>query len=284
MAGKVCALGIALALAVGVLVPTHATAAEDAPAAVETPSKWEFEFLPYMWLLGSFGSATVKGTKVQVDAPFSDLWDLMTGGNAFGGMGYISLAYDRFSFFTDDVGGYANVSVNQTIPTQLCNVTIRAVDKARFVISDFAFGYRLGEWPLPGLKRPFTLGVYAGTRYMHLASKLSATAGVVGGLQKSANVEDTFNWADPMIGVRWSLPVLDSLTVDLRSDIGGFHASSDLIWGLSGAVKYWLPWKPMDVDLYLNAGYRVISFDRGSSSDNVDLQMRGPTVGLGFVF
>ena len=293
---KTRTLGIALVLLVlvGILGPTRTTAAADAPVAEapaadplatnDTPSKWEFEALPYLWLLGTFGSATVKGTTVQVDAPFSDVWDLMTGGNLFAGMGYFSLSYDRFSVFTDAIGGYAELSVNQTIPTQLCNLDIRARDKAKFVIADLAFGYRLGEWSLPGLKRPFTLGVYAGTRYVHLANKLHAIAGVSGGVQKSANVEDTINFADPMIGVRWSLPVLDSVTVDLRSDIGGFHVSSDLIWGLSGAVKYWLPWKPLGINPFLNVGYRVIAIDRGSSSDNVNLQMRGPTVGLGFVF
>jgi hypothetical protein len=170
--GKACGLGIALTL-VGAWVP-RTTTAEDVPAADETPSKWEFEVQPYMWMVGTFGSATVKGTTVQVDAPFSDLWNLLVGGNAFGAMGYLSVSYDRFSFFTDSVGGYAEVSVDQTIPTQLCNLTIRARNKAKFVIADFGLGYRLGQWSLPRLRRPLTLGVYAGTRYMHLANRLSA--------------------------------------------------------------------------------------------------------------
>jgi len=280
--GKACALGIALTLVgAGIL---RATAAEDAPATDEAPSKWEFEAMPYGWLAGTFGSATVKGTTVQVKTTFSDVYGLLEDGNAFAGMGYLSVSYDRFSFFTDSVGGYAELNVNQTIPTQLCNLTIRARDKARFVVADFGFGYRLGQWSFPRLKRPLTLGVYAGARYAHIANRLSATGGVVAGVARSANVKDTFDWADPMIGVRWSLPVLDSVSVDFRGDIGGSGASSDLIWGLVGAAKYWLPWKPLSADLYLSAGYRILSFDRGSSADNVDLQMRGPIVGAGFVF
>ena len=105
-----------------------------------------------------------------------------------------------------------------------------------------------------------------------------------GAVQRSANVKETFDWADPMIGARMSLPVLESVSIDWRGDIGGFGASSDLIWGMVGDVKYALPWKPMSLDLNLTAGYRVLAFDRGSSADNVDLQMRGPIVGAGFVF
>ncbi len=45
---------------------------------------------------------------------------------------------------------------------------------------------------------------------MHFGAKLHASAGVVGGVQNSANVSDTFNWADPMIGLRWEVPVLES--------------------------------------------------------------------------
>jgi hypothetical protein len=279
---RACVLGIALTL-VGASVPRTATA-EDVPAADKTPSKWEFEFMPYGWLAGTFGSATVKGNTVQVKATFSDLYGLLEDGNAFAGMGYLAVSYDRFSFFTDSMGGYAEVAVNETIPTQLCNLTIRARNKARFVIADFGVGYRLGQWSLPRLKRPLTLGVYAGSRYMHIASRLNATGGVVGGVERSANVKDTFDWADPMIGVRWSLPVLDSVSVDFRGDIGGFGASSDLIWGLVGGAKYWLPWTPMSLNPYLSAGYRIVGFDRGSSADNVNLQMRGPFVGAGFVY
>ena len=121
-------------------------------------------------------------------------------------------------------------------------------------------------------------------RLTPVSSKLSATGAVVGGRQASVNVFESFAWADPMIGIRWSLPVLDPVSLDFRGDIGGFGASSDLIWGLVGAVRHWLPWTPWSTQPYLAAGYRAVAFDRSPSRGSIDVQFRGPLAGMGVVF
>jgi len=117
------------------------------------------------------------------------------------------------------------------IPTQLYTLSVAATGKLRFAMSDFALRYQLGRWSLAGRRRPFSLGVYAGTRYMYFNVKLSARGGVVGAVQQSASASNSWAWADPLIGVRWEVPVLDRLSLDFRGDIGGFGASSDLVWG-----------------------------------------------------
>ena len=76
----------------------------------------------------------------------------------------------------------------------------------------------------------------------------------------------------------------DSVSLDFRRDIGGFGASSNLIWGLVGAGRYWLPWTPMSLHPYLAAGYRAVAFDRASSEGNIQMLFRGPLGGAGFVF
>jgi hypothetical protein len=152
------------------------------------------------------------------------------------------------------------------------------------VIADFALGYRLGEWTLPHRTRPLTLGFYAGTRYMWFLNKLSVKGNVVGGIKRNGNVEQTFEWADPMIGIRWSAPILDSVSLDFRGDIGGFGANSKLIWGLLGTARYWVPYHPLDLDPYLTAGYRDVTFDRSKGEGSIDLSFRGPMMGMGFVF
>jgi hypothetical protein len=261
-----------------------AGAAEDETTPAEAPSKWRLDVLPYAWATGTYGSLNVDGHRVEVDVTPSDVLKILFHGNAFAAAGYFELAYDRFSIFSDTIGGYAEVRVNEEIPTQLCTLSVRAKDKVKFVIGDVGFGYRLGQWSLPGRRRPFTLGVYTGARYMYLSSKLNAAAGVVGGVQKSANVSETIAWADPLIGVRWSLPLFDWASLDFRGDIGGFGASSDLVWGLVGMTRISLPWKPFSTKPYLAAGYRVVAFDRSKTDDSVDLQFRGPLLGAGFTF
>jgi hypothetical protein len=262
------------------LAPARPMAAEDAP-----PSPWKFEFALPVWIPGNFGTIDVKGHTAAVDVPVGDVLQLLFDGDALAGEGYFSASYDRFSIFVDAFGGFAKESAQQKIPTPYCTLCLAAKADLWQAIVDVGFGYRLGQWTLPGRQRPLTLGVYAGTRYMHFATKLHGSVGVVGGILRSPNVSDTFNWADPMIGIRWEVPLLDNLSLDFRGDIGGFGASSDLIWGLVGGVRYWLSWKPWSLEPWLGAGYRALAFDRSPSADaNLDMQFRGPYLGLGFVY
>jgi len=262
---------------------TPATGADDGVAPPEAPTL-ELDALPYAWVPGTYGTIGVNGTTIRVDVGPDDLLTLVFDGDAFAAAGYFTLSYDRFSIFADSMGGYMESSVAQTIPTQLCcSLTIDAKTRMKFALTDAALGYQLGRWTLPGRERPFTLGVYAGARTMWISNDVDAKVGVVQGAQRAANVYDSVSWADPLIGVRWSAPLLDAVSLDFRGDIGGFGASSDLTWGLSSTVRVWLPWTPFDSKPFLALGYRVVAIDRSSDVDQVDLELRGPVLGLGFV-
>ena len=86
--------------------------------------------------------------------------------------------------------------------------------------------------PAEHIAFPFQAGVPGAGIYM---------AGVSGGVHWSASAFQSWGWADPLIGFRWEVPVLDRLSLAFRGDIGGFGASSDLIWGIDSEVRYWLP-------------------------------------------
>lgn len=269
-------------VAVLLLVAAIASAADD---ATPEPSPWTFEAMPYAWIPGNFGSATVKGRTADIDVTVKDALDLATGGNAFTAGGWFALTYDRWTLFVDAYGGYAEERIAETVPTQLCTVSVDGRGKLKFDFVDVGLGYRLGQWTLPQRRRPMTLGVYAGTRYSHFGIRLNAKGGVAGAVARSAAVSRAYDWADPLIGVRWNVPIFDALSLDFRGDIGGFDASSKLIWGLVGGVRYWLPWTPWSLQPWLSAGYRVLAFDREDGADNeLDLQFRGPMGGLGLQF
>jgi hypothetical protein len=259
-------------------------ASASAVPAEESP-KWEFEFLPYVWIPGQFGTLDVKGRTAPIDVSVRDGLELATSGNAFLAAGYLSASYDRWSAFVDAFGGYAEVATTQKIPTRFCTLCIAARADLRPVFVDFAVGYRLGQWALPKRRRPVTLGVYAGTRVMHFGAHLTGSASAVGGPLHAADVSTSFNWADPLIGFRCEVPLLDRVSFEFRGDIGGFGASSQFIWGLLGGVRYWMPWTPWSTQPWLGAGYRGIGFDRDFGAGNsLDLEFRGPYAGLGILF
>jgi hypothetical protein len=251
---------------------------------VEKPPAWEFEAEPYGWLMGNYGSVDVQGHHVSLAVSPTDVYGLLEDGNAFAASGYFSAAYGRWSLFADSAGGYALENVHETIPTQLCTLSVSAKDKLKFVITDAAIGYQLGQWALPGRQRPLTLGVYAGMRYMFFVNRVSATASVVHGTSADRTSLEQFQWADPLIGIRWAVPILDSVSITFRADIGGFDASSRLTWGLTGDLRWWVPWSPFGAHPYVAAGYRDVAFDRGSQAGSIQMQWRGPTMGLGSTF
>jgi hypothetical protein len=96
---------------------------------------------------------------------------------------------------------------------------------------------------MPERQRPISLGVYLGTRYLHLGQELEASVNIRS-LGRSASTFRVVNTADPIMGIRWEVPVLDSLSLDFRGDIGGRPTYSKLTWNIVGDVRYWLGWEP----------------------------------------
>ena len=260
--------------------------ASMALAAEEEPAPgWQFDVIPYAWLPGTFGTVTVRGRTAHVHSTLYDVFSLLADGEAFTAGGYFAARYDRWSFFTDAYGGFENVSASETIPTRFCTLHAAATYRLKPVFADFAFGYELGRWSLPERQRPISLGVYLGTRYTHLGQELETSIAVVNGRSRSPSASSVVNAADPLIGVRWEVPVLDSLSLDFRGDIGGLPSGSKFTWGIVADARYWLGWQLFGARTWLEAGYRVLAYERdfGGGTD-LNLQFRGPLVGFGFGF
>jgi hypothetical protein len=287
-------LGIVLALSIAATVagagePAPATdvAGEGVRRAAAAPSDWEFEVVPYGWISGVYGSLDVGGRTAHVSVTPLDLLEIVFDGDALAAGAYASARWRRFSVFVDAFGGGVKSDERVTVPTPRCALDVDAKVTVNQVFVDLGLGADVGRWALAGRRRPLTLGVYAGMRYVHLGSKIRATAAVDQlGLESRTNATVTFDWADPLIGVRFEVPLHDRLSLDFRGDIGGFGASSDLIWGLAGGARYWMEWNPRGIRPWVGLGYRLAAFDRSGADGRatVEMQFRGPTSSLGFVF
>jgi hypothetical protein len=264
-----------------VVVASTTFAADEEPAP-----GWQFEFMPYAWIPGAFGTVQVRGRTAHVDTTLGDVFTLLWHGDAFTIGGYFAARYDRWSFFTDAYGGFLDQSVDETLPTRFPKVQLHVGATLRLnpVIADFAFGYNLARWAVPERQRPISLGVYLGTRYLHLGQELDDSVSV-NRLGRSGSVFAAVNSADPIIGIRWEVPVLDSLSLDFRGDIGGLPTNSRLTWGIVGDARYWLGWEPFGARTWLEAGYRIVAYQRDFGGGNdLNLQLRGPLMAMGFQF
>ena len=121
------------------------------------------------------------------------------------------------------------------------------------------------------------LDFYGGIRWWDIDVELK-----VNGLKV---VENTADWVDPVVGLRWMPQISDSWHVILKGDIGGFGISSDFTWNLQGGLM----WDATDY-LSLVFQYRALSVDysTGNVGDldrfTYDTITHGPLFGLAFQF
>jgi hypothetical protein len=112
-------------------------------------------------------------------------------------------------------------------------------------------------------------------RYVYLNVDLDTSA-------TSGRSQDT-DFLDPIVGARGNWRITEGFWLGARADIGGFGIGSKLSWQLIGT----LGWDPCEC-MSVIGGYRLLDIDysEGSGSEELglDLQFRGPMVGVMFRF
>jgi hypothetical protein len=254
-----------------------------APARAAEPERaWQFEVAaPYLWIPEEHGRIGLGRVSVPVNVEFEDIFDLMGQGDLLGGAGHFE-AHDRdlhLTLFFDATGTVVDTE------SGLANVPGGKVEaNSSLVFLEFAGGYRLGPWPLDrAATRSFWVEPFVGARYTHLDNSIELRRNGV----PFVDVSSDSDWADPILGFRWSLGLLPALSLRARGDIGGFGAGSELAWSLNGLFVYELSWTLCSAPLSLGAGYKVLDFDYESSGridKDIALNFRGPLLGLGARF
>jgi len=199
---------------------------------------------------------------------------------------------DRFFLLADlaltrlDTDGSGEIPVPNPAVTASVDATVRQDS----IIAEVGGGYTLWEAGLPGY-RQFRLEGLLGARYYYYWTQVKADVPAraqlpSGPVRRSVSLRstDTSQWADPFIGIRWMLPITQSLFLHFRGDVGGFHLGSDFAWSLNGFFRYELPCHPLGVVPSMIVGYRALSFDYAGGSDGQDLTMHGGAVGLSLGF
>ena len=216
-----------------------------------TQGDWEFGLAPmYLWAVSIDGDQTVNGNKVDLDVPFSDIFDNLNSALTFH---FEGLHKSRWGFFTDlnyivleMDDGAVDIDFTETI----------------FEVAGF---YRFTEGP-------HTIDGFGGVRYSSMDVDLDFPGPVL-------DTDQRKDWVDPYVGARWDWMLAEKWMTKLRGDIGGFGIGSDLTYNLVGLVDF-KPWQQVS----LFGGYRVLYQDystgSGSSKFAYDATMHGPVLGM----
>ncbi len=214
-------------------------------------SDWEFNLAPmYLWAVSIDGDQTVHGVDVDLDVPFSDIFDNLNGALTFH---FEGLHKKRWGFLSDL--NYILLEMDDG-PVDIDFTEIM------FELAGF---YRIteGDHAIDGL---------GGLRY----SSMEVDLDLPGPLP---DVDQRKDWVDPYLGLRWRWRFAEKWGSRLRGDIGGFGIGSDLTWNLAGLVDF-KPWEHVGLFGGYRALYQDYSTGNGSNKFEFDATMHGPVLGL----
>jgi hypothetical protein len=236
-------------------------------ASARAADRWEFEVTPGLWAADLSGRTTVRGITSAADVDFEDMLenlDFGLVGNAEARKG--DLAVHLAVLFVD---------LSDEIRRERRFFDVNIDVDLRQVIGEVALAYKIASIPIGGLASEMGIELLAGGRYTYLKIGLDPAG--------FAAAEKSRDWIDPLVGVRLTIPVLESLGVSVGGDVGGFGAGSDRAWSFDGHLRYGI-----STCLSLLAGYHIISYDydngSGTSRFEFDAKLRGPYLATTFAF
>ena len=241
--GIVMKLAFALIVTLAVLTPVCVA------QSTSTSKDWNADVSVYVLAAGMSGNATVHGLPVDVEVPFSKVWDNLEAT----GMGRAAVWYRRWGVSTDVIYmqlGATKNNVNVNFDQWLVQPVVE---------------YKATDWLSP----------YAGARYLRLNGSVQGKLG--------RTPTGTQEWWDPVLGVDLRLPSSSKFGLHLRTDVGGFGAGSTI----SAQIEPLLDWRIKEW-VSMQAGYRWFYSDyqtgSGLSLFRYDVWTQGPQFGATFHF
>lgn len=268
-AGLIRSLMLGLALALLAAPAARADEAEGAGTPVvqaqqaQAPAEegWQVVLEPVVWAPTmdvnlSYGDRSVGKTITPED---------LKGNFEFGFSGRLEARNGPWGFETE--GMYVNLADDVTFRRVTGSV------RANQTLLQAAGLYRLNEGEIP-------VDLVAGLRYYNWNVNTSFTAdGVL--FTRTYENKRNLTWADPVLGLRASVPLSDDFRFGLYGDLGGFGLGSDLSW--RAAARF--DWEVSD-STSLVLGYSALGADyrQGSGFDTVDFDfsLYGPMLGASF--
>ena len=220
--------------------------------------EWTFVLTPVLW--NASVSATLSNDGSGGDLPIDPNYRFFTLENLDD---YLSLKFEashgRYGFLFD-------------------SLRARYQDDTSNTIASFTVGTELGF-------------IKAAVRYQLFDEhKLDLIAGVqnsfldidqtlIVGSMPGSTTKYSYDWTDPLVGLRYQYPISHKWLVWLRGNIGGFNVSTQRIIDLSTDVQYLI-----NSTISLTMGYRYLKIDFKEDDVLYNVTLDGAHIGLGIHF
>ncbi|MFM9995465.1 MAG: hypothetical protein ACKVU4_06640 [Phycisphaerales bacterium] len=262
------------------IAPAPATAQESAeqtvpPAVGATRDAWTVRLEPAAWYAAPGGEFQIPGSSTsRLPADHSNM-----DSPRFAPFGEVHVAHDRYGFYAGAV--VFNAEDRGWIalgPGTIGGVAFSAGDELTttldFVSAEAAGYYRLyrrprGERKFGGFLYEPTWDVLVGARLYDVGLDVAAPAGV------SSN--DSF-FAEPYVGLRFSMDLIEEVTVDVQATVGYFYDGADrrsTSWDIIAGFQ----WNPSP-NFGMQAGYRQLAFLLHDGDGSGAFEFNGALAGL----
>ncbi len=244
----------------GAVVCAAVLACVGTPAVAED---WQHTVAVYMVGASIDGEAGIGDVTAEVDVSFGDILDNLE----FGAMAAYRGERGRWAVMADLI--YMSLEQDKDGLGPLGRT--RATVEADQLITELDGSYAISE----------RLDTYAGMRYWRLDTDLEVVGG--GPLGETLSASMTEDWIDPVVGLRYVLPLGAGWELVTRGDIGGFGIGSDFAWHATAYAGWQVA---ENGTIMLGFRYLDVDYDSGSGSNRFrwDVTEGGPTAGFAWRF
>lgn len=217
--------------------------ARPARADERSPSEWQFDLTPYLWIAGVNGSVSTKLSRVPTQNVSADFGDVLTHLNAIPVMGAFEVRNGPYALLTDFIA----ISVKTDISTKDALYSGGSAQLTQFV------GTAVGAYRV-WADTDQTLDIGIGVRAVGLSTEFTLNGKLLPGFSTSPGA----SWANVIGAIRYKYSFSPTWSVSAYADVGG-GPSSAFTWQLLGTVDY-----QMSKSIALRGGYRYLALQYGS--------------------
>lgn len=238
---------------------------------------WDFVLNVYGWLPSAPADITIRNEEV---ANLPESLDTILDSLEFASMFELQVHKGPVSVFANTVY-YKGDYKDNTLAKNGKTITLE-VDEEAWVVS-YGAGYSLPAWKLgKSADAPtVTLQPYVGALFMHDPIGVEVTDRITG---IGVRVEETVNFNTPLVGLNSFWNFSDRWLGRLSFNYGGFGgvANVEKTYDFLAAIGYrFTMW---DVESRFFAGYRYLDIELEDRSLEVNVAVKGPFFGIGWVF